>query len=103
MHDNAEKGIQGLLRAARPFRPLPPGFRTAVWRRIDRPEASDDQLAIGWRRMLSDFSWRPRWVLGGVACALIAGASLGISDGRRLAHDTLRQRYVETIAPDAIR
>lgn len=102
MSENTD-GIHELLRSARPSPPLPPGFRDAVWRRIDRLAATDEPPPARWLLVLASRLLHPRWALGGLACALVLGASLGFSEGRRIARDTAQARYVAAVAPETIR
>ena len=96
-------GIDELLRSARPSPPLPPGFRDAVWRRIDQTEGTANARPDRWLVVLACRLFQPRWAIGGLACALVLGASLGLYEGRRIARDTVQARYLATVAPATIR
>ena len=68
-------GIDELLRSARPVPPLPPGFRDAVWRRIDVVRLVLTLIVLMPLTLLSValvWSW-----LGGIAFLLLFGALAG--------------------------
>ena len=96
--------MRGLLRAARPAPDLPPGFQDAVWRRLERAEPHAPALAAAdWIDALAAWFLRPRRALATAAAMLLLGLSLGIVQGTHRANDLARERYLDSVSPQALR
>jgi hypothetical protein len=93
-----------LLRESRPAPALPSGFQTAVWRRIERTQASGEAVSVvaGLAGAIARLL-RPRLALAGVAALLVVGTSLGILQGRNLANDIAKQQYLAAVSPPITR
>jgi len=87
--------LTGLLRSGRPSAAVPPGFRDAVWRRIEK----GDQRSVGWVERLAQLFLTPRLAMATAAAVILlaagAGAVRGISAGERQA----MHRYVASVDP----
>ncbi|MBI5388039.1 MAG: hypothetical protein HZA90_25525 [Verrucomicrobia bacterium] len=100
-HLNAEDArLRTLLQRSRPAPPLPPRFREAVWRRIERqePRATADS-PLGWLDTLAEWLLRPRLALAGAAALLVAGAVAGVFTGLTAAKHEAQARYVAAVSP----
>jgi hypothetical protein len=95
--------LPGLLRDSREDRPLPPGFQRAVWRRIEKREATSASSWGLWFDRLAEGFLRPKFALAGLAAILLAGIIAGLADGLVQANQAARERYLTAVAPMRIR
>jgi len=95
--------IAQLLLEARQDRELPPGFQTAVWRRIEKAEAERPAPALAWLDGCCEWLLRPKLALAGVAAVILAGVIVGIHEGMTRMNQAARERYLTAVAPRQIR
>lgn len=96
--------LKALLRTSRPEPELPPGFQSAVWRRIERAEKPvPAPPAADWLDALAAWFLRPRRAFATAAVMLLLGLSLGIARGAGRANDLAKERYVDSVSPPALR
>lgn len=94
--------LRGLLRAAHPAPPLPPGFQNAVWRRIERADAAPETTGVAaWLDQFAAWILRPRWALATVAVVLLMGAAIGVMDGLGASKQAAQIRYLSAVSPDS--
>ena len=91
-----DQRLRALLRAARPAAELPPGFSAAVWRRIERHEAT---AAGSWFERLAPWLLRPQWAAASLALVLLSGALLGARHTPAPERLTAQARYVAAVNP----
>ena len=96
--------LRALLRESRPAADLPPGFRDAVWRRIERAGApAIARAAADWLDQLAAWFLRPGRAFATAAILLVLGISLGIAQGASRAKDLAKERYLDSVSPPALR
>ena len=87
--------LNALVRSSRPSAELRPGFRDAVWRRIEKAELPRH----GMLEQMARWFLSPRLATAAVMLVMVvaggAGALRGIQKGDRLARD----RYVASVDP----
>jgi hypothetical protein len=94
-----DERLRALLREFRLAPELPPGFQTAVWRRIERAETP----TADWLDALAAWFLRPRLALAMAAAMLVLGISLGIAQGASRANDLAKARYLDSVSPPGLR
>lgn len=101
--DRSEDALDGLLHRWEVDTPLPHGFRSEVWRRIDRSADRRSSPAPRWfvnffaRTMI-----KPAVALGYLMILLAAGSAFGWSQAQREkghTNELLGLRYVRSIDP----
>jgi len=101
-NDPNDAKLGALLREGRGAPPLPPRFQQNVWHRVESAEAAVPADAAGWFEAAVALLFRPRLALAALAVVVLAGVLAGALDGRRLAHDESRSRYLAAVAPSTI-
>lgn len=100
--EREDEALRGLLRRSRPEPPLPPGFATAVHRRLQAGKsATSVQGWPAWLDALAEWALKPRWAIAGLAVALVCGSLWGAWDGMAMAKQNARTRYLASVAPYA--
>ena len=94
-----EAKLSALLHAARPAPDLPPGFHSAVWRRIERAQAAVETPPAGWFEWLLGSLLRPRWALAGLTAALLLGGVFGVAQGVNRSNQAAQERYLAAVSP----
>jgi hypothetical protein len=87
--------LRRLLRESDAAPGLRPGFRAAVWRRIEDGDASPVWSPAALWRLLTG----PRWALATLALAMLVGAVLGSQSATDASRHHAQERYVSVIAP----
>jgi hypothetical protein len=96
--------LRTLLRECRPAPELPPGFKDAVWRRIERAERPAPTLSgAGWLDALAAWFLRPRQTFALTAAMLVLGLSLGVALSVSHINDLAKERYLDSVSPPALR
>ena len=96
--------LGALLRASRPSPDLPPRFQEAVWRRIDKGEASARSFGdANWLDAIAALVLRPRLAYATVAALVLAGVLLGTYNGTQVARQDAQTRYLASVAPNSLR
>jgi hypothetical protein len=96
--------LRALLRESHPAPELPPGFQNAVWRSIERAEGPAPTLsAADWLDALAYWFLRPRQAFALTAAMLVLGLSLGIAQGASHVNDLVKERYLDSVSPPALR
>ena len=95
----ADRKLSALLRESRPAPSLPPDFQQAVWRRLERSEASQTVPAGALLARLAEAFVRPRFALASLSVMLAFGLVAGAWQGQDRAKAVARARYVATVAP----
>jgi hypothetical protein len=90
-----DEALGTLLRSARPQAELPPGFQSAVWRRIERGEAP----SAGPLERLAGWFLTPRLATAGLAAVLLLAGGAGAMRGMRTGEREARERYVASVDP----
>lgn len=92
--------LSALLSESRPVADLPPGFRDAVWRRIERGELRDE-LAPQTRWLDQAVAWllRPRLAFAGALALVVIGAGFGTRRGIDLSTQAAQARYLAAVSP----
>jgi hypothetical protein len=96
--DKPEPGdpkLSGLLRSSRPGVELPPGFRDAVWRRIEKGE----QRPAGFLERLAQMFLTPRLAMAAVTAVVVLAAGVGAVRGVEKGERQARDRYVASVDP----
>jgi hypothetical protein len=97
--DKLESGdakLTELLRSGRPGTDLPPGFRDAVWRRIEK---GDQRSTRGLLERLAQLLLRPRLATVAVTIVLAGAAGVGAVRGIQKGERQARDRYVASVDP----
>ena len=101
--DRNEEALNRLLRRWEVNAPLPLGFRSEVWRRIERSQRPRGLQSIPWFfNFVGSSLIKPSAALVYLTILLIGGSIFGWSQARREAGQTnemLGQRYVRLIDP----
>ena len=94
-----DRKLSELLRANRQVPPLPPGFKQAVWHRIERAEPA--QAAPVWSILarLTETLARPRFALATLSGMLALGVLAGVWQGQDHARGAAQARYLASVAP----
>ena len=93
--------LSALLRESRTAPALPPRFQEGVWRRIEEADAPVKfPGGIAWLDALAALILRPRLALATAAMLMVAGALLGVRDGRQMARQDAQARYLAAVAPE---
>ena len=99
-----EARLRDLLRDARPAPPLPPRFQEAVWRRIEKAEATSEATSpVAWLDRLVERLLRPRFALAGITALLLVSGLAGLLSGTETAKQTAQARYLSAVAPSTVR
>jgi hypothetical protein len=96
--DKTELGdpkLTALLRSGRPGAELPPGFRDAVWRRIEKGE----QVSPGFVERLARLFSTPRLATVAVTVVVLVAAGVGAVRGMHKGEQQARDRYVASVDP----
>jgi hypothetical protein len=100
----SDVSLRALLRTARPDPPLPPRFQEGVWRRIDGTSTTRGARSVAeWLDRAVASLLRPRLALAGVAVMLLLGTTIGVRQGRAVAEELAKQRYLTAVNPLATR
>lgn len=97
--DSEDARLRVLLREGRPTPPLPPGFQSGVWRRLERAEATAEPDSTAWLDRLAAWLLRPRWALAAATAMLFVGAAFGVMEGLDLSIQSAQQRYLYAVSP----
>jgi len=101
--DNNDEALRQVLQRWEVKGPLPAGFSSEVWRRIERTQRPQDQTAIHWLTNLLDHALiKPSVALTYLMALLVGGSVLGWFQAQRdksQTHELLGQRYVQRIDP----
>ena len=87
--------LTALLRAGRPSAGVPPGFRDAVWRRIEKSE----QRSAGLVERLAQLFVTPRLATVAVTIVVVVAAGVGTVRGIQKGEQEARDRYVASVDP----
>ena len=96
--DKLEPGdakLTALLRSGRPCAELAPGFRDAVWRRIEK----GDQRSAGLVERLAKLFLTPRLATVAVTVVVVLAAGVGAVRGIHKGEQQARDRYVALVDP----
>lgn len=88
--------LRDRLREAHPPNELPPGFKNAVWRRIER---TDENAQPRWFDAVAAWLFRPRFALASLAVVMMLGTLLGLATGDVTARNSAQARYVLAVDP----
>lgn len=102
LHDAEFDELRELLREARPEAVVPPRLAEGVWRRLDRRRRQEAESLPTWLRLA--LIWRkPQWVMACLVAVAFAGSVLGVVQGRQMAREEAKMRYLERVAPVIVR
>lgn len=102
--ENEDHELRMLLQQSRPTLPLPPGFKDAVWRRLQAQEKKSLASNLSnWLDQLAEWALRPRWAIAGLTLFLVTGSFWGTLDGMAIAKQNAQARYLMSVAPTSIR
>lgn len=94
--------LRALLRTSRPEATVPPRFAEGVWRRVERWRRQQAEALPAWLRPA--LIWRkPQWALACLLVVALAGSVLGVMQGRQMAREEARERYLARVAPTIVR
>lgn len=96
-----DQNLTALLRESRVSPSLPPRFQQNVWRRIEDAEAP--LQPVSWLDALAALILRPRLAFASVAVLMLAGILLGVNEGAQHARHDAQDRYLASVAPQAVR
>lgn len=96
----ADAKLGALLRESRATPALPPRFQENVWRRIEDAEAP--ARSASWLDTLAGLILRPRFALAAVAVLVLAGALVGMQEGRQAARHEAEMNYLTSVAPNPL-
>lgn len=97
---SSDERLRALLRESRPVADPPPGFRNAVWRRIERAELAGQPAALApWLDRVAAWLVRPRLALASAVALVLLGASFGARDGISLSDQAAQARYLAAVSP----
>jgi hypothetical protein len=91
--------LRRLLRASQSKPDLPGDFQEAVWRRIERAQASGQKASLDWLERLAAWFLRPRFALAGAFTVLFLGAFIGGMQGIHLSREAAQARYLAAVSP----
>lgn len=74
---------------------VPPGFRNAVWRRIEKPQGVTGSFA----ERLAEWILRPKLAAIGLAVVVVLAAGAGAIRGVKAGEHEARDRYVSAVDP----
>ena len=89
--------LSALLRESRPSTTVPPRFAGEVWKRIERSEHTHEPGH--WLTRLLSLLLQPRLAAGAALVLILAGAGLGIVNGRQSARLDAQARYLASVTP----
>ncbi len=95
--------LSGLLRQARLSPALPARFQEGVWHRIEADAAADTVPGLPWLGGLMEAVLRPRLAVGLMITLFLSGTFLGILDGVGDSRQAAQVRYLQAVAPSALR
>ena len=88
--------LRALVRESRPAPGLPPGFQTAVWRRIENAAAASQ---THWLDALAGWLFRPRLAVAGLAAVMLLGVASGAFTTMRAERLNAPARYAASVDP----
>lgn len=88
--------LRARLHEAHPANELPPGFKNAVWRRIEKP---DEKTQPRWYDAVAAWLFRPQFALASLAVVMVLGAFLGLAMGDAAVKNSAQARYVLAVDP----
>lgn len=80
------------MRETRPAPPLPAGFKSGVWRRLDAQPAP-------WVDRIVELLLRPRLAAAALAVLVVVGAGIGAVDAKNHSSQSAQERYIASITP----
>ena len=100
MKPEGDPKLVKLLRESRPAPSLPPRFREAVWRRIERAPSHSRSLPFA-ERLDRAAAWllRPYRAMAVVAAMILVGVALGIAQGTSGANELAKRQYIAAVSP----
>lgn len=87
--------LRARLREAHPADELPPGFKNAVWRRIEQTNENEQPR---WIDAVAVWLFRPRFALASLAAVMLLGTLLGLAAGDA-SKDSAQALYVMAVDP----
>lgn len=90
-----DASLRALVRESRSAPGLPPGFQTAVWRRIENAAASQTH----WLDALAGWLFRPRLAIAGLAAVMLLGVASGAFTTMRAERLNAPARYAASVDP----
>ena len=88
--------LRALVREGRSAPDLPPGFQNAVWKRIERTEATPQSH---WLEALAGWLFRPRFAAASLAAVMLLGIVSGVFTSARAGQVGSQARYVASVDP----
>lgn len=108
MNDNTQEmddeRLRALLLKARPVAQLPPRFQEAVWRRIEKEDATPitKPAPFGWLQRWTERLLLPRFALASLALLLVAGGLTGFVSSADMVKQQAQERYLSAVAPNIL-
>ncbi len=97
---SSDERLRNLLREARPVADPAPGFRSAVWRRVERAELAGQAVGpVPWLDRVAAWLLRPRLALASTVALVLIGASLGARDGIHRSSQAAQAKYLAAVSP----